>query len=78
MLSRVPLDLDNSKSPLYPTAEHVTPGKDSAGYMVVASAINDMKSDLDLDEFKKVLPLLGRIVSKKGTEKDWKALAKAM
>jgi len=77
-ISQVPLDPDDSKSPLYPTAEHVVPGKGSAGYLVVASAINDMKSDLDLDEFKKVIPLLSRIVLGKGTKTDRKTLEKVL
>jgi len=70
MLSRVPLNLKNSKSPFYATVEHVSPSKGSSGYLVVAAAINDMKSDLDFDEFKKVLPLLSRIISGKGTKAD--------
>ncbi|QDT30032.1 hypothetical protein Enr10x_53910 [Gimesia panareensis] len=60
-ISRVPLELTNHKSPFYATAEHVAPGKRSEGFWVVAALINDMKSDLDFDEFKKVLPLLAQI-----------------
>jgi hypothetical protein len=58
----VPLELADHKSPFYATAEHVSPGKRSQGFWVVAALINDMKSDLDFDELKQVLPLLTRIV----------------
>lgn len=78
MISRVPLELTNHKSPFYATAEHVSPSKGSEGYLVVAAVINDMKSDLDMDEFKKVLPLLSRIVSGKGTNADRQKLEKVL
>jgi len=38
--------------------------------MVVAAAINDMKSDLDLTEFRAALPLLTRLVSGTGSNKE--------
>ena len=39
-------------------------------WMVVAAAINDMKSDLDLTEFRAALPLVSRLVSGTGSEND--------
>jgi hypothetical protein len=38
--------------------------------MVVAAAINDMKSDLDLTEFRATLPLVSRLVCGTGSEND--------
>jgi hypothetical protein len=61
-ITGVRLEAD-SASPRYLTLDHVAPGKRSGGWMVVAALINDMKSDLDLDEFKRVIALLPGAIS---------------
>lgn len=66
MVSMVPLRPDAPNSPRYPTLEHTAPGKGHGGWLVVAAAINDMKSDFDLDEMKAVVPLLARILQPDG------------
>lgn len=78
MISRVPLDIADHNSPFYATAEHVSPGKRSHGFLVVAALINDMKSDLDLDEFKKVLPLLTQIVLNQDENSERRQLEQVM
>lgn len=50
-ISGVTLCIDDRSSPAYATLEHA----DNGEYMVVAAIINDMKSDLTLDEFKKIV-----------------------
>jgi hypothetical protein len=60
MISGVELLVDDPSSPRYPTLEHSDPGTGESGWLVVAAAINDMKSDFDLDEFKRAVPLLAR------------------
>lgn len=57
-ISHVQLDIEDKGSPFYATCEHVTPSSGAAGWLIVAAVINDMKSDLDLEEFHKVLALL--------------------
>ncbi len=66
MLSGVPLRPDSPESPRYPTLEHTAPGKGHGGWLVVAAAINDMKSDFDLDEFKEIIPLLAKVLYAQG------------
>jgi hypothetical protein len=70
MMTGVRLNPSDPASPLYPTLEHSTPGTGVGGWMVVAAAINDMKSDLDLTEFRAALPLLTRLVSGTGSSED--------
>jgi hypothetical protein len=70
MMTGVGLNPTDSASPLYPTLEHSTPGTGVGGWMVVAAAVNDMKSDLDLNEFRAALPLLTRLVSGTGSNKE--------
>jgi hypothetical protein len=66
MISGVPLLPDAPKSPRYPTLEHAAPGKGHGGWLVVAAAINDMKSDFDLDEFKRIVPLVAQVFQAQG------------
>ncbi len=66
MVSNVRLLPDAPDSPRYPTLEHTAPGKGHGGWLVVAAAINDMKSDFDFDEFKEIIPLLARILQANG------------
>jgi hypothetical protein len=70
MMTGVRLNPSDPASPLYPTLEHSTPGTGVGGWMVVAAAINDMKSDLDLNEFRAALPLLTCLVSGTGSNKE--------
>src|SRR5438105_5604694 len=67
-ISRVRLAPNDPSSPLYPTLDHSHPGTGTGGWMVVAAAINDMKSDLDMEELKRVLPLLGLLLTGQGGE----------
>ena len=69
-ISGVRLVPNDASSPLYPTLDHSDPGAGTGGWLVVAAAINDMKSDLDMKELKKVLPLLSLIVTGKGSNDD--------
>jgi len=55
-ISRVRLCLDDRSSPVYPSLEHA----DNGQYMVVATVINDMKSDLTLAEFRDVVTELAK------------------
>jgi hypothetical protein len=55
-ISGVRLQLDDRTSPVYPSLEHA----DNGQYMVVAAVINDMKSDLTLSEFEKVVVELAK------------------
>lgn len=57
-ISGVKLKVSDPSSPRYPTLEHSTPSTGHGGWMVVAAAINDIKSDLDLDEFRAAIRLL--------------------
>lgn len=61
-LSQVALDPSDRSSPLYPTLDHRDPSKESGGWQVVAAAVNDMKSDLDTDEFRSATSLLARLL----------------
>jgi hypothetical protein len=60
MVSGVELLIDKPESARYPTLEHSAPGTGQSGWLVVAAAINDMKSDFAMDEFRAVVPLLAR------------------
>jgi hypothetical protein len=62
-ISGIRLTTTDSSSPLYATLDHSNPSSDRAGWLVVAAAINDIKSDLDVDEFRRILPLLSRLVT---------------
>ncbi len=66
MVSGIPLLVDAPASPRYPTLEHTAPGTGQGGWLVVAAAINDMKSDFGLDEVKAVVPLLARAIRPNG------------
>lgn len=48
---------ENKKSPRYPSIEHRTPG-DEHDIVIVARCINDMKSDMDENEFKAIVSAL--------------------
>ena len=61
MVSGVELLLDVPSSARYPTLEHTAPSTGQSGWLVVAAAINDMKSDFALDEFMKAIPLLAQV-----------------
>ncbi len=69
MISGVPLRVDDPASPRYPTLEHTAPGTGHGGWLVVAAAINDMKSDFGLDEFKALIRLLARTIEPQGEAK---------
>jgi hypothetical protein len=73
-ISGVRLVPDDPSSPLYPTLDHSDPGAASGGWLVVAAVINDMKSDLDMAELKKVLPLLSRMACGQGNKEDQEQL----
>jgi hypothetical protein len=53
------LSVDNPKSHLYLTWEHLIPG-DENDVVVAAAIINDMKSDFTEDEFRKMVTALAR------------------
>lgn len=76
-ISRVRLAPNDPSSPLYPTLDHSNPGTGTGGWLVVAAAINDMKSDLDMEELRSVLPLLSRIVAGIGNDEDQEKLETA-
>ena len=57
-IAGVPLDLVNTNSPRYLTLEHAHPQHAEGGWLIVAAAINDMKSDFSLGEFRQAIPLL--------------------
>jgi len=61
-ISGVRLDPSGLIPALYPTLDHASPGRGAGGWLVVAAAINDMKSDLDLDEAKRAWALLSAVV----------------
>jgi hypothetical protein len=67
-ISSVRLAPNDPASPLYPTLDHSDPGTGTGGWMVVAAAINDMKSDLDMEELQRVLPLLSLLLTGQGGE----------
>jgi hypothetical protein len=69
-ISGVRLTTTDSSSPLYLTLDHSNPSSAGAGWLVVAAAINDMKSDMDVREFRRLLPLLGRLIAGGGKPKD--------
>jgi len=52
--SDIKLVEDNSKDPRYLTFDHRTP-RNEQDIVITASIINDMKSDMDEDEFKAVV-----------------------
>lgn len=62
MVSGVELLVDKPESPRYPTLEHSAPGTGQHGWLVVAAAINDMKSDFAMDEFQAAVPLLAKAI----------------
>jgi hypothetical protein len=62
-ISGVMLKVSDPSSPRYPTLEHSTPSTGHGGWMVVAAAINDIKSDLNFDEFRAAIRLLADIVA---------------
>lgn len=62
-ISGIRLTSTDSSSRLYATLDHSSPSSDGAGWLIVAAAINDIKSDLAIDEFRQVLPLLSRLVT---------------
>ncbi len=69
-ISGVRLSPNDPSSPLYPTLDHSDPGTGTGGWMIVAAAINDKKSDLDMEELRRVLPLLSRLVAGQGTDDE--------
>jgi hypothetical protein len=52
--------LDRKVPALQLTLDHANPGEASGGWLVVAAVINDMKSDLSLNEASKAWSLLAR------------------
>ena len=60
-ISGIKLVTDDSGSPFYLTLDHVNPSKKDGGWMIVAASINDIKSDLTLEEFQKIIALLAAI-----------------
>ena len=52
--SNTPLETTNSKNPRYRTFDHRTP-RDKQDIVLAASLINDMKSDMTEQEFKKII-----------------------
>lgn len=54
---------EHRTSPRYLTLDHYTPSASSGGWKVVAALVNDMKSDLDGDEFERLLPLAAAAVA---------------
>jgi hypothetical protein len=53
--------LDVNVPALYPTLDHSAPGASTDGWLVVCAAVNDMKSDLSLDEARKAWRLLASV-----------------
>jgi hypothetical protein len=78
MLTGIRLNPSDPASPLYPTLEHSTPGTGVGGWMVVAAAVNDMKSDLDLTEFRAALPLLTRLIMGTRSNEDREGLERVL
>ena len=78
MISGVQLAIDAPESPRYPTLEHTAPGKGQGGWLIVAAAINDMKSDFGPDEFEAAIPLLARIIVANGDTKASSELQKIL
>jgi len=77
-ITHVALDLKNKKSPVYPTLEHAYTRKGAVRFLVVASAINDMKSDLTLSEFRKAIPLVCKCLKRNPHAKHVKGLEKVL
>jgi hypothetical protein len=77
-ISGVRLVPNDPSSPLYPTLDHSDPGTGKGGWMVVAAAINDIKSDLDMEELRRVLPLLSALVTGNGSDGDRQHLESAL
>jgi hypothetical protein len=57
-ISHVPLNLDESHSPLYATLDHVIPRSRDARWQLVAAVANDMKTDMNMQEFMQAVALL--------------------
>ena len=62
-ISGVRLDPTGRLPALYPTLDHASPGRRFGGWLVVAAAVNDMKSDLDLNEAKRAWALLSAVAA---------------
>jgi hypothetical protein len=69
-ISGVRLTSTDPSSPLYATLDHSDPSSDGAEWLVVAAAINDIKSDLAIDELRRVLPLLSGLVTGNAKPED--------
>lgn len=59
-LTGIKLQTDQIGSPAYLTLDHATPGSAAGGWIVVAALINDMKSDLAVEEFQTLVPLVAK------------------
>jgi hypothetical protein len=76
-ISGVPLSLTPKQGPCYPTLEHDYQSDGSCRFTVVAAAINDMKSDMTLSEFRTAIKLLSAVLSSPNS-KATKRLAKTL
>jgi len=62
-ITHIKLNINDKDSPLYLNLDHSNPSKNNGGYMIVAAFVNEMKHKMNLNKFRKIVPLLRDVIS---------------